>query len=83
MTANCLTSIRAQSDSVHRSRWDWQLLLNGKMDRLFYARGDLVTGGLSFPELKARSLINPAARAAGDSPEFSKLIRAGQVTDFR
>ena len=81
VTANCLTSIRTQSDPAHRSRWDWRLLLNGKMDRLLYARGDLVTGGLAFPALKARSLINPAARAAGDSPDFSTLIRARQVTD--
>lgn len=78
VTANCLTSIRTQSDPAHRSRWDWRLLLNGKMDRLLYERGDLVTGGLDFPALKARSLINPAARAAGDSPDFSTLIRADQ-----
>lgn len=81
VTANCLTSIRTQSDPAHRNRWDWQLLLNGKMDRLLYKRGDLVTNGLPFPELKARSLINPAARAAGDSPDFSRLIRADQSTD--
>ncbi len=75
VTANCLTSIRTQSDPAHRSRWDWRLLLNGKMDQLLYERGDLVTGALPFPALKARSLINPAARAAGNSPNFSTLIR--------
>ncbi len=80
VTANCLTSIRTQSDPAHRSRWDWRLLLNGNMDQMLYERGDLVTGGLSFPDLKARSLINPAARAAGDSPDFPALIRVGQAT---
>jgi len=54
------------------------MLLDGKVDQLLYERGDLVTGGLAFPELKARSLINPAARAAGNSPDFSSLIRAKQ-----
>lgn len=78
VTANCLTSIRTQSDRAHRNRWDWRLLLNGQMDRLLYERGDLVTGGLSFPDLKTRSLINPAARAAGDSPDFSTLIRGSR-----
>lgn len=75
VTANCLTSIRTQSDPAHRNRWDWRLLLNGKMDQLLYERGDLVTGGLAFPALKAHSRINPAARAAGDAPDFSTLIR--------
>ena len=81
VTANCLTSIRSQTDPAHRNRWDWRLLLDGKMDRLLYERGDLVTGGLTFPELKARSLINPAARAANDSPDFSTLIRAARTVD--
>jgi len=37
----------------------------------------LVTGGLPFAELKARSLIDTRARAANDSPDFSKMIREG------
>ena len=77
MTANCLTSIRSQRDPARRSRWNWRLLFNGKMDQLLYQRGDLVTDGLTFPALKARALINPAARAAGDSTDFSALIRTG------
>jgi hypothetical protein len=56
--------------------WDWRLLLNGKGDELMYEHHVFATGGLSFPELKARSLINARARAANDSPDFSKLIRA-------
>ncbi len=32
---------------------------------------------LPFEQLKARSLINERAKAAGDSPQFSRLIRAG------
>jgi hypothetical protein len=37
----------------------------------------IVTEGLPFSELKARSLINPRAQAADTSPNFSELIRVG------
>jgi hypothetical protein len=40
-----------------------------------YERHRIVTGGLPFAELKTRSLIDTRARAANDSPDFSKLIR--------
>jgi hypothetical protein len=46
---------------------------------LMYDRGRLVTGGLPFPELKQREHINAAAKAAGNSPDFSALIRVGRV----
>jgi hypothetical protein len=42
-----------------------------------YKRHVIVTGGLPFAELKARSLIDAPARAANDSPDFSQLIRKG------
>jgi hypothetical protein len=42
-----------------------------------YQRHFIVTGGLPFAELKTRSLIDARARAANDSPDFSKLIRDG------
>jgi len=80
LTTNCTTSIRTQHPPDKRIPWDWRLLLNGKGDELMYEHHVLATGGLSFPELKARSLINPRARAANDSPDFSKLIRADLPT---
>ena len=40
-----------------------------------YEHHVLATGGLPFPELKARSLINARAHSANDSPDFSNLIR--------
>jgi hypothetical protein len=49
------------------------------MDELMYERGGLVTGGLPLPALKAQAHINPAAHAADDSPDFSKLVRVGRV----
>ncbi|PYJ25001.1 MAG: hypothetical protein DME91_06165, partial [Verrucomicrobia bacterium] len=50
---------------------------NGKGDELMYDRHFIVTSGLPFTELKTRSLIDTRARAANDSPDFSKLIREG------
>ena len=77
VTTNCTTSIRSQHPSKERIPWDWRILLNGKGDELLYRDGGLVTGGLPFAELKARSLIDTRARAANDSLDFSKLIREG------
>jgi hypothetical protein len=76
-TTNCTTSIRTQRAAARRAPWDWRILLNGKADELMFERGALTTGGLSFTELKTRSLINVAAKAADDAPDFSRLIRIG------
>jgi hypothetical protein len=77
ITTNCTTSIRTQHPPKERLPWDWRILLNGKGDELMYERHYIVTGGLPFAELKARSLIDARARAANDSPVFSQLIREG------
>jgi hypothetical protein len=77
ITTNCTTSIRTQHPPNERMPWDWRILLNGKGDELMYERHLLVTDGLPFAELRARSLIDPRAQAANDSPDFSKLIRVG------
>jgi hypothetical protein len=77
ITTNCTTSIRTQHPPDERPPWDWRILLNGKGDEMMYERHLLVTGGLPFAELKARSLIDARARAANDAPDFSKLIRDG------
>jgi hypothetical protein len=77
ITTNCTTSIRTQHPPGERMPWDWRILLNGKGDELMYERHLIVTGGLPFGELKARSLINARAKAAGASPDFSQLIRVG------
>jgi hypothetical protein len=42
-----------------------------------FERHTIVTAGLPFSELKARSLINPRAKAADASPDFSEVIRVG------
>jgi hypothetical protein len=76
-TTNCTTSIRTQHAVAQRAPWDWRILLNGKGDELMFERGALATGGLPFAELKTRSLINAAAKAADATPDFSRLIRTG------
>lgn len=77
VTSNCTTAIRDQHPVSARIPWDYRLLLNGKADELMFERGTMVTAGLPFAELKARSLINPRARAADALPNFSELIRVG------
>jgi len=44
---------------------------------MLYQDHAIATGGLSFTELKQRSLINERARAADQDPDFSRLIRQG------
>ena len=81
LTKNCTTAIDRQirAELPAAGRWSYRLLLNGTLDELEYERGRLVTGGLPFAELKAREHLNAVARTVGESPEFSKLFRAGRV----
>jgi hypothetical protein len=78
ITTNCTTAIRSQRPASERQPWDWRLLVNGKGDELLFERRAILTDGLPFDELKKRALINTAAKAANDSPEFSTLIREGR-----
>jgi hypothetical protein len=75
ITTNCTTSIRSQHAVASRSPWDWRILINGKMDEMMFEHHTIADGGLPFPELKQRSLINPAAKAADHDSNFSKRIR--------
>jgi Domain of unknown function (DUF4105) len=75
ITTNCTTAIRSQHPAAERMAWDWRLLINGKGDELMYERNEILTDGLPFTELKRRALINSAARAVTDSPDFSTFIR--------
>jgi hypothetical protein len=81
LTNNCTTNIAVSVAEVRvmRMRLDWRILLNGKMDEMMYEHGELVTGGLSLPELKEQAHINAAARSADNSFDFSRLIRQGRI----
>ena len=79
ITDNCTTNIRVANVDAAGGKaqpWDWRILLNGKGDELLYQRG-VIDRSLPFAELKARSLVNPRAKAAEASPNFSELIRIG------
>lgn len=78
VATNCTTGIRSQHPAAERMPWDWRLLVNGKADELMYERRTIHTGGLPFAELKRRALINTAAQAANDAPDFSRRIREGR-----
>ncbi len=79
VTENCMVGffqIARQHAVKGRGRWHWSVLLNGYADRRAYENGALDTS-LPFDEFRERSIINGRARAAGDSPAFSALIREG------
>jgi hypothetical protein len=75
ITTNCTTSIRDQHPVEERIPWDWRILLNGKGDEMMFEHHTIVTAGLPFSELKARSLIDARAQAADTAPNFSERIR--------
>jgi hypothetical protein len=77
LTENCTTVIVRQMAALRlgpHAPFDWRYILNGRMDQMEYERGNLA-GNLPFAELKKSAYVNPAAHAAGDSPDFSRRIR--------
>src|SRR5262249_14704804 len=68
---NCtLTIVRTASGAAgaERARLDYRYLLNGLIDRYVYGAG-VVDTSLDFEELRRRSRINDAARAAGNTED--------------
>jgi len=77
LTTNCTGNIWLHSKvSDGRVPYSWKILLSGYVPEYLYELGKLDTR-LAFPELKERSHVNAAARAADPSADFSKAIRAG------
>ena len=75
INANCTTSIRLHAQELGlENPWNWRILVNGRGEELLYMRGAVNTS-LPFDELRARSDVSAAARAALGSPDFSALIR--------
>ncbi|MFZ0581699.1 MAG: DUF4105 domain-containing protein [Candidatus Acidiferrales bacterium] len=82
LTRNCTTSIFAQREASRASYkqltpWDWQILLNGKLDEKAYREGAFA-GNFPFAELKARAHINPVAHTLDKASDFSTRIREGR-----
>ncbi len=75
LSNNCTVNIIRHIREDGRPRpFDIRMLLNGYIDAYAYLIGALNTS-LPFPELRARSLINPAAQASDQDPSFSARIR--------
>jgi hypothetical protein len=81
LTNNCTTNIAVSAADARngRVRFDWRILLNGKMDEMLYEHGGLVSEGLPLSTLKEQAHINAAARTADSSLNFSEIIREGRV----
>ena len=82
LTENCNRSVIRFLADAHIGGitwWDWRGFLNGRGDQMLYELGDLVTDGLSFPDLKRQALINQMAAHAVRETDFSRQIRQGRA----
>jgi hypothetical protein len=80
LTNSCTINIVRYANAAGRvGRLDVRHLLNGLIDGYLYYSGRIDTT-LSFEELRRRSLINEAAQAADNTPDFSQRIRASLPT---
>lgn len=80
LSNNCTVNILRYANAAGRQgRLDIRHVLNGLIDGYLYNTERLNTS-LPLAELRARSHINAAAQAAGDSADFSARIRAGLPT---
>jgi hypothetical protein len=77
ITANCATVVfklvRAAGSTLP---FDWRLVVNGFLPGYLYHHGAVVTT-MPLSELMERARISEKARAADQSPYFSRLIRVG------
>ena len=74
--------IRYANAAGREGRLDFRHLLNGLIDSYLYHSGRVDTT-LPYEDLRRRSLINDAAQAADDAPDFSERIRASLPTPKR
>ena len=80
LTNSCTINIVRYANAAGRGgRFELRHLLNGLVDGYLYDSGR-IDSTLPFDELRRRSLINEAARAADGAPDFSQRIRASLPT---
>ncbi|GEO13958.1 membrane protein [Microvirga aerophila] len=76
LSNSCTINIIRYANAAGREgRFDIRHLFNGLIDSYLYHSGRVETT-LPFDELRRRSLINEAAQAANNVPDFSQRIRA-------
>lgn len=78
VSANCTTSLLAQTVELRNAPFDIRMLANGRLDELIFEKGGFRVSGLTFEELRPRAFLNEAAQAAHDDPAFSQRIREGR-----
>ncbi len=77
LTTNCTTAILTNTRVNPGSLpFSWKVLLSGYTPAYVYESGR-IDRSLPFEELQRRSLVNAAAQAADQAPDFSRRIRAG------
>lgn len=76
--ANCTTTLLKNLDQVRgdHSPWRIEVLLNGRMPRMAYDRGQFPTDA-PYEEVVSRYRVNDRALEGGTGPGFSKRIREG------
>tara|TARA_B100001059_G_scaffold142917_1_gene142874 strand:+ start:585 stop:1628 length:1044 start_codon:yes stop_codon:yes gene_type:complete len=76
--ANCTTTLLKDLGQVRgdHSPWRIEVLLNGRMPRMAYDRGQLPTDA-PYEEVISRYRVNDRAVEGGTGPGFSERIRAG------
>ena len=73
---NCTTAIWFNSRVNPRHLpFSWKILLSGYVPEYLY-ESKVLTTSIPFEQLQQQALINPAAQAADQSPDFSQRIRA-------
>jgi hypothetical protein len=83
LTNSCTMNIVRYANAAGRAgSFDFRHLLNGLIDSYLYHSGRVDTV-LPFEELRRRSQINDAARAADGADDFSERIRASLPTSHR
>jgi len=77
LTTNCTTNVlRHTRVNPGEHSYNWKILLSGYTPLYTYELGRLDTS-IPFEDLKRRSHINAAARAADQAEDFSQRIRVG------
>jgi hypothetical protein len=78
ISANCTTSLLAQTLEFRNAPFDVRMIANGRLDELIYEKGGFLGEALPFAEMRQRAFINPTAQAAREDPDFSTRIREGR-----
>ncbi len=77
ITTNCTTAVSQMIRSLGGALpFDWRLIVNGFLPGYLYDHG-AVTTAMPLAELMERARISERAKAADQSPDFSRLIRVG------